>query len=109
MPVYDHDCAQCGPFSALRPMARSAEPHECPACGALAPRAFFTAPALARMDAGRRSAIATNERSANEPRQSKAHGAGCGCCSVPARKPSAGGAADGVKSFPNTRPWMISH
>ncbi|WP_088345694.1 MULTISPECIES: FmdB family zinc ribbon protein [Rhodomicrobium] len=83
MPVYDYDCAHCGPFTATQQMARSAEPLACPECGEAAPRAFFTAPAVAGMDAGRRSAMASNERSASEPRQSKAHGAGCGCCAAP--------------------------
>lgn len=109
MPVYDYDCVKCGRFTAMRPMARSAHPLECPDCGTPAPRAFFTAPAIAGMDAGRRNAIATNERSANEPRQSKAHGAGCGCCSGSTPKPGIGGTADGAKSFPKARPWMISH
>ena len=109
MPVYDYACEGCGPFTALRPMAAFRDPCACPDCGGEAPRAFLTAPNLAGMDAGRRRAMATNERSANEPRLSSKHGAGCGCCS--GAKPSARTArsAGGAKSFPSSRPWMISH
>ena len=109
MPVYDYDCAQCGPFTAMRPMAKSAEPLECPNCGVAAPRAFFTAPAVAGMDAGRRNAMATNERASHEPRSSKSHGSGCGCCATPRAKPGTATSAEGAKSFPKARPWMISH
>ncbi len=110
MPVYDYECAQCGPFTAMRPMARCADPLACPECGAAARRAFITAPAIAGMEAGRRNAIATNERASHEPRQSKAHGSGCGCCSGSRRKAGEGAAGTGgAKSFPKARPWMISH
>jgi putative FmdB family regulatory protein len=107
MPVYDYDCMSCGPFSAIRPMADYAKPVACDACGADAPRAIFNAPALANMNSGLRRSLAINERSRHEPRRSNgAHPAGCGCCSSSARKPSAANAA---KSFPGSRPWMISH
>ena len=106
MPVYEYECAQCGPFSTFRPMADYALPCPCDLCGTPAPRAYLTAPALATMDAGKRKSIAVNERSANAPRRSGgAHPPGCGCCgSKPAsRTPAA------AKSFPGARPWMISH
>ena len=92
MPVYDYDCAQCGPFTATRPMADSAAPLDCPDCGVAAPRAFFTAPAVAGMDAGRRSAMASNERSAGDQSMSKSHAAGCGCCAAPRKKAAANSA-----------------
>ncbi len=105
MPVYDYACAACGPFTVLRPMAQFQDPHDCPGCGAASGRAFLTAPNLASMDPGRRKAHATNERSRHAPRKSSGHGAGCGCCSGAAKatRPAA------AKSFPNARPWMISH
>ena len=107
MPAYDYECASCGPFTAFRPMADYAQPATCDTCGALAPRAFLTAPALAGMDAGLRRSQAINERSRHEPRRSAgAHPSGCGCCRAPAR-PTAQPAA--AKSFPGGRPWMISH
>ena len=105
MPVYDYACEACGPFTVLRPMAQFKDPHDCPDCGTACGRAFLTAPNLASMDAGRRKAFATNERSAHAPRKSSAHGAGCGCCS--GTKATSNPTA--AKSFPNARPWMISH
>ncbi len=108
MPTYDYQCATCGPFSAHRPMADYAEPAHCDGCGAPAPRAYITAPALASMDTGRRQGMAVNERSRHEPRRvSGSHPAGCGCCAP--RKPAQGSAQGGAKSFPGARPWMISH
>ena len=107
MPVYDYGCAQCGPFTELRPMVEFADPQPCPGCGEASPRMILTAPGLAMMDGGRRRASATNERSANAPQRSSAsgrHAPGCGCCST--AKPAAPAAA---KSFPAARPWMISH
>lgn len=105
MPVYDYACEECGTFTALRPMSAFDLPGDCPGCGAEAPRVLLTAPALANMNSVRRIAASTNERSSNEPRSSKAHGPGCGCCS--GRKLKAPSSA--AKSFPSARPWMISH
>lgn len=109
MPVYDYECDQCGPFSALRPMAECAEPLSCLGCGGLAARAFLTAPAIARGDAGARKAMALNERARHEPKLASKHGPGCGCCT--GRKLGRGSVAQasGAKSFPGARPWMISH
>jgi putative FmdB family regulatory protein len=109
MPIYDYDCPNCGPFAALRPMAEFELPHDCESCGAEAPRVILTAPALAGMDRARRVAAETNERASHEPKRSKAHAPGCGCCST--RKPSkaADTNAPALKSFPSARPWMISH
>ncbi|MGV6875530.1 FmdB family zinc ribbon protein [Pseudochelatococcus sp. B33] len=111
MPYYEYECGRCGVFTALRPMARYAEPHDCPECGAEAPRVLYTAPAMATMASSRRMAYAVNERSRHEPRlASSGHGAGCACCS-PGKlgKGRVATSANGVKSFPTARPWMISH
>ena len=108
MATYDYDCGLCGAFQAVRPMAEYELPHECPTCGALAPRALLTAPHLSGMPAGVRNAHARNERSSHEPRRSGGgHGPNCGCCRGGAG--AATRAADGAKSFPAKRPWMISH
>ena len=111
MPIYDYVCPNCGPFSALRPMAEYELPHECESCGAEAPRAILSMPAIAGMDRGRRIAAETNERSSHEPKRSKGHAPGCGCCSGSKSKPAkaAGQEAPALKSFPAARPWMISH
>jgi putative FmdB family regulatory protein len=116
MPVYDYLCPRCGPFTRMRPMADCDLPHECPRCACEAPRAFLTAPYCATLSAERRLAHATNERSAAAPRllsaTKGAHGAGCGCCTgKPPDKTKRGknGTKNGVKSFPASRPGMISH
>lgn len=112
MPVYDYACAACGPFTAFRPMADYDKPAPCEGCGAAAPRAILTAPALASMDAGARRGMAVNERSRHEPRRSGgSHPSGCGCCGPSARmKAAVAGAGSGAaKSFPGARPWMLSH
>jgi putative FmdB family regulatory protein len=112
MPVYDYLCPRCGPFTEMRPMADCDLPHECPNCRTQAPRAFLTAPYFATMSGERRSAHATNERSASAPQLlsdvKNAHGAGCGCCAGKSLRYTKRG-KNGTKSFPTTRPWMISH
>ncbi len=69
MPFYDYDCDACGPFTAMRPMAAYADPAECPACGAMAPRQMAAplvggGPVVAAPAAGAPSR----------------HSGGCGCC-----------------------------
>ncbi|MGV7030989.1 FmdB family zinc ribbon protein [Methylobacterium symbioticum] len=106
MPVYDYACESCGPFTVMRPMAEFQHPHDCPDCGATCRRAFLTAPRLSGLDPATRAAHATNERSRHAPRRSGSHGPGCGCC---APRKTAASAPAAAKSFPNARPWMISH
>jgi putative FmdB family regulatory protein len=117
MPVYDYMCDACGPFTQTRPMSEYNHPQDCPECAASSPRAILSAPRLATMDSGRRTALSTNERSANAPmnvsqfaaaQASTKHGAGCGCCSGK-MKSRTRTAQNGAKSFPSARPWMISH
>ena len=103
MPVYRYECAGCGGFEDARAMSEYDRPVPCPACGEAAPRAL-TVPAYAAMDGGRRTAAATNERSAHAPASTRTHGAGCACCRAPGLR-----RADGLKSFGGARPWMISH
>jgi len=113
MPTYDYACAGCGGFDAFRALAQRDEPAVCPDCGSAAPRVFVTAPRLALMESGTRSAMATNERARHEPRSSRdyarlKHPSGCGCCSTGSRGATVTG-ANGNKAFPAMRPWMISH
>jgi putative FmdB family regulatory protein len=113
MPTYDYACSDCGGFDALRSLADRNQPATCPDCGGASPRAFATAPRLALMDGGTRSAMATNERARHEPQRSGdyarlKHPAGCGCCSTGQRGATLK-AANGNKAFPSKRPWMISH
>ncbi|MCM2472369.1 zinc ribbon domain-containing protein [Rhizobium sp. CG5] len=111
MPNYDFNCPSCGGFTENRPMSLSAEPCDCPDCGTSSPRAFFTTPFFAMMDAATRAAIGTNERSSHAPKTSKSlgHGPGCGCCGAGVQKSKTLLRADGSKTFPAARPWMISH
>ena len=110
MPAYDYLCGGCGPFTALRPMSEFQAPHPGATCGGPAPRAILTAPALSAMDAGRRRAHATNERSASAPAPSRGrHPTGCECCKPRSPGLSADAVAAPAKSFPAARPWMISH
>jgi putative FmdB family regulatory protein len=69
MPTYEYACADCGPFTAMAPLAAFASPAACPDCGGAAPRNLVTAPALG----GQPSAAPS---SAPRPR----HAAACGCC-----------------------------
>ncbi len=113
MPTYDYACPRCGGFDALRGVGERNEPATCPGCGAASPRVFATAPHLALMDGGVRAAMATNERARHEPRRSGdyarlRHPPGCGCCTTGSRKATVT-AANGAKTFPGKRPWMISH
>ena len=111
MPVYEYECAECGDFTAVRPMAQYQDPHECPVCGQQAQRVLRSAPSFAAMPAATRQAHAVNERSAHAPRSSSqtgAHKPGCGCCSGVGKSRTVQ-SADGKKAFPDKRPWMISH
>ena len=113
MPTYDYLCETCGPFAEMRPMAEYNRPLACPDCGIEAPRAILTAPNFSSLSDTRRLARATNERSAAAPRTlaetKAAHGRGCSCCSGTSKSSRAVKAKNGAKTFPKTRPWMISH
>lgn len=111
MPVYEYLCEECGPFEEMRPMRESGLPAGCPTCSGAAARAILTAVATARMDASKRHAYATNERSQHSPKLASLHqGEGC-VTRVGGRQSGAratsGGAAPRVR--PGTRPWMIGH
>ncbi|KAB2318735.1 zinc ribbon domain-containing protein [Betaproteobacteria bacterium SCN1] len=114
MAIYEYCCTRCGPFEASRPMAESALPQACPACGTPAARAWITAPAFAGLPSGLKKAHALNERARHAPRlasqsePAKKHGPGCSCCGGGKSKATVT-AASGEKSFPTKRPWMISH
>ncbi len=76
MPLYEYECAGCGPFSAFRAMAEYAAPAACPKCGIEAPRAFFSLPAMiagvSRPTAGRDAPGAGTSAFGR-------HGGGCRC------------------------------
>jgi putative FmdB family regulatory protein len=66
VPLYAYDCAGCGPFELVRPMAEAGAPVTCPACGALA-RRVFTPPGLSLLGRPVRRALDMEEKSAFEP------------------------------------------
>jgi putative FmdB family regulatory protein len=112
MPTYEYQCEECGPFTQMRPMAECELPSQCPGCGREAPRVILTAPHCSTLSAPSRLAHATNERSAHAPQTLSSlkgsHGAGCACCSGRSSRLVKRGKG-GSKSFPTSRPWMISH
>jgi putative FmdB family regulatory protein len=113
MPTYDYACTNCGGFESIRALARRDEPAVCPDCGGASPRVLVSAPRLALMAGGTRSAMEINERARHEPKSSgdyvrAKHPAGCGCCGS-VRKKATVTDAKGNKAFPSKRPWMISH
>ena len=117
MPVYEYNCETCGIFTGIRPISEANFGGICNTCGALSDRALAT-PNIYGLDAGRRKAFQTNERSAHEPykhsvsaeqeKKSK-HKSGCSCCSSKSKKSSTLHLPDGSKTFPTKRSWMISH
>ncbi|WP_103122596.1 FmdB family zinc ribbon protein [Methylopila sp. Yamaguchi] len=82
MPTYDYECDACGPFTAVRPMARFQDPCACPRCTEEAPRSILSAPAIASGSPEARVAGARSESraAAYAPAASAGHPAGCGCC-----------------------------
>lgn len=110
MPVYEYLCNSCGPFSELVSMELFNKPHDCPECATPAPRVMLTAPNRTFMSSALKKAHTTNERSVDSPKRTS-HGPGCGCCGGGGKKISSSTLhrPDGSKSFPNKRPWMISH
>ncbi|WP_374471032.1 FmdB family zinc ribbon protein [Phenylobacterium sp.] len=79
MPFYAFDCRICGPFTAMRPMAESADPGACPECGGSAPRSL-SAPAILRGPARVAADAGAAAGGAEPPLSRAAHPAGCGCC-----------------------------
>ena len=59
MPIYDFECADCGPFVVMRRIADRDAACHCPDCGNEGTR-VVTAPSLALMGSASRAAHATN-------------------------------------------------
>jgi putative FmdB family regulatory protein len=73
MPTYEYECADCGPFHEVRPMAEYDRPQPCPDCGALAPRLLTCA------------AIGGGAQESMAVAPARAHAGGCACCAAPRR------------------------
>jgi putative FmdB family regulatory protein len=74
MPTYEYECADCGPFNDVRPMAEYDQPQPCPDCDAMAPR-LLTVAAIGGGASAPRPGVAP----------AAAHPGGCGCCAAPRR------------------------
>ena len=79
MPTYNYACAQCGPFTARKPIAEFDQPAPCPVCGQASGRTLSVPDALSLP---RSTGPA---RSDNPPegqgRYKRLHGRGsCACC-----------------------------
>lgn len=115
MPLYEYECPVCGDFETLRPMAESASPCPCPACGASSMRVILSAPGLATMSANTRKAIGINERSSHAPqtldqyKENRRHPKGCGCCAPSKKVEPTKENPHALKGKAAGRPWMISH
>ncbi|ASJ74214.1 FmdB family zinc ribbon protein [Granulosicoccus antarcticus] len=117
MPVYDYVCNNCGPHEFRRDYEDRDKAMECSQCQSPLSRAWLTAPRQSVTSAHTRHAMDVNELSSNVPKMSRdqdprqmPHPASCGCCGSGKSKSKATvTAANGAKSFPGKRPWMISH
>jgi putative FmdB family regulatory protein len=114
MPTYDYVCKECGPFEAFSSIAARNAAVGCPRCTLPSLRLLLNAPRLAIMGGERRHAMAVNEKASHEPVSSKAyanklHSSGCRCCSSAKTAEAASVGANEARSFPDKRPWMISH
>lgn len=99
MPIYDYDCALCGPFRAWMTMADAGKSCACPSCGRESPQEI-AAPRLNLMNGKLRRAMARAETSSAEPKVvPRAHLANCGCSLCAGRK----------SPPPASRRWAIGH
>lgn len=102
MPFYEYVCDFCGPFEASRSMALAAEPHDCPDCDRLAPRAISSPHVRTPRARIHYSVEARNEKSANEPAvEHRLNGT--------RKKHIAHAKKAQVRAHQNHRPWMIGH
>ena len=114
MPVYDYKCRDHGVFHELATFEESDKPIACPTCGQLSARIIMVAPNILGLDKSTRQAHERNEKARHEPIQlssksNNGHKENCGCEDSDRGKSNLFFTAEGNKSFPSMRPWMISH
>ncbi|MDW5598883.1 zinc ribbon domain-containing protein [Conexibacter stalactiti] len=100
MPIYEFACRGCGPFDVQRPMARAAEPADCPGCGTPAARIFSAPASRAPIAAGVRAGLAAEERSRDAPQRVNGSQIGHG---------HAGHNHRHTHGTSGGRPWQLSH
>lgn len=118
MPIYDYRCDTCGNFEAWGKMSESSAPAQCDLCGGYGER-IITAPSLAILGAGQRSAHERNEKSAHEPRTTRRSSCGCSgahTCAAPSgddssrmKKKIAQTNGLEMQTKKTARPWMLGH
>ena len=106
MPVYQYTCASCGSFEDTAPISRFSDPCACPSCGAMSPRNLLSVPQLSTLTSQARAGHMINERASDSPKRASATGLRP---TGPKIKSHARTHADGSKSMPGARPWMLSH
>ena len=105
MPLYEYQCAECGPFAQLFSIRETSTTAECPLC-LRESKKLFPVVNLREMRPENRLAWERNERSAHAPKV-----CGSGCSHSPPKQRSPGGdkpALQGSKRR-NRRPWMLGH
>ena len=107
MPLYEYECPQCGPFTAVRELAKSSHPAQCVQCGQEA-RKIFSIINFRTMAPRNRVAHERNERSAHSP-----HICGSGCNHHNSKVRRVGQSSDKPVLQSSTkryrRPWMLGH
>ena len=105
MPTYDYTCEDSADFEVVRTINDRDAPCPCPYCGKTTQRTVLNAPNVSTLSGHVRVAHAVNEEAADNPKRLSADGPGRVGAGV-----GRGGtkASDGSKSFPESRPWMIS-
>ena len=106
MPNYEYSCELCGTYEVCRPIADRDAPCICLYCAREIPRVMLNAPNISTISGQARAAHGINERSADSPKRLSSDGplpAGVGVGRANSRT-----FGDGSKSFPASRPWMIS-
>ncbi len=94
MPLYEFECANCGPFDVWRLMRELRNPVECPHCHSAA-RRVFTPPNLVRTSQPVRKARYLEEKSAHEPDV--------------VVKQTGGPDASARKPIVSRHPWAVGH
>lgn len=108
MPLYDYECQTCGIFSEFQSVEHFGDDCACPDCGQAAPRRLLSVPHFSTASRSGMKAHAINEKNAHMPEttaRSGKHPPGCSCCGTKRQAKS----DNAAKTFPGTRPWMISH
>lgn len=114
MPLYHYKCKEHGVFQALATLADYQKPCACPRCGIMSGRVLVLPPEIRLVNKELRQAMERNEKASEAPmivragkKSEEGHKHGKECSHAASRQLFY--TADGNKTFPFMRPWMISH